>query len=167
MDASVLAIFLVKKKKPSKIQQNNRNHKNKQAKARSQNRLLAEDETGGCSCLSRASVGSGMSGKGAGSARLPPAVGCGGLCAERVSTSGGQQWPAGGAEPGSTAAIPGSGVSLHGRAHIAMEFCAIPAWTRNLLILLGKFTYKPSLCTCDTEWATLKYRVLMCCGLKY
>lgn len=34
---------------------------------------------------------------------------------------------------------------------IAVEFCAVCGWTGNLLIFLGKFSYKLSLCTCDTD----------------
>lgn len=57
-------------------------------------------------------------------------------------------------EPGSTAGIPGAvsaPLSSHKRIQIAMEFCAVSAWIRNLLIFRGKFTYKLSLCTCDTD----------------
>lgn len=81
-----------------------------------------------------------------------------GLGAGSASTSRGQQWPAGRSVP--------APLSLQRRTQTAREFFAIWAWTRNLLVVLGKFTYKLSLCTCDTEWTCLKYRVLMCCGFK-
>lgn len=42
-------------------------------------------------------------------------------------------------------------LSLRRRTPIAGEFCAILPWTRNFLIVLGKLTYKLSLCTYDTE----------------
>lgn len=157
------------KKNSNKIQQKNQNRTNKQAKAQSQRQLLAEDETGGCSCLSRASVGSGMSWR-ASCAQFNPGRGvCRARCRkpfhQRRAAVTGRQLSLD-PPPGLQGAVSLL-LSLRRRTPIAGEFCAIWPWTRNFLIVLGKLTYKLSLCTYDTEWASLKYRVLMCCGFTY